>query len=169
MPIARSAISPILVGLLIGVAASDVVRLDSLLAQTDSRVLASDWLRAHFSPEMSVYQTGAFYGHLEYGRSPRFREATLIPGGTFRLNGALMAGLPDLLVVQSSPLMYSTDAPLISEIAERQYKRVADFRAHDPAQTAGHVYDPIDAFYLPLRGFAGVERPGPNVTIYARR
>jgi hypothetical protein len=168
MPTANSTIPPALVGLLIGVAAIDVVRLDLLLQRTDSRVLAAEWLLTHYSPATTVYQTGAFYGHLEYGRSPRFREATF-PGGTFMLNGTPMTSPPDLLVVQSSPLMYSAEAPVISEMAAREYERVAEFRAHDPARTASHVYDPIDAFYLPLRGFDGVERPGPNVTIYARR
>ena len=29
-------------------------------------------------------------------------------------------------------------------------------------------YDQHDAFYLPLIGFGGVVRPGPDVTIYER-
>ena len=30
------------------------------------------------------------------------------------------------------------------------------------------VYDWQDEFYLPLAGFGGIERPGPNLTIYVR-
>jgi hypothetical protein len=29
-----------------------------------------------------------------------------------------------------------------------------------------HVFDPQDAFFVPLAGFEGVERPGPNFAVY---
>jgi hypothetical protein len=32
-----------------------------------------------------------------------------------------------------------------------------------------HVYDQQDAFCLPLAGFSGVGRPGPNLYVYRRR
>jgi hypothetical protein len=31
------------------------------------------------------------------------------------------------------------------------------------------VYDSIDAFFVPMAGFGGVERPGPKITIYRLR
>lgn len=40
-------------------------------------------------------------------------------------------------------------------------------RAHD--QSAGVVYDWQDEFYLPLAGFAAIERPGPNYELYVRK
>ena len=30
------------------------------------------------------------------------------------------------------------------------------------------VYDRQDAFFVPFAGFSGVERPGPNFTLYRR-
>ena len=32
-----------------------------------------------------------------------------------------------------------------------------------------NVYDLQDEFYLPLSGFRGIERPGPNLEVYVRR
>ena len=32
-----------------------------------------------------------------------------------------------------------------------------------------NIYDWQDDFYLPLTGFKGIERPGPNLKIYIRR
>ena len=32
----------------------------------------------------------------------------------------------------------------------------------------GAIYDWQDEFYLPLAGFGGIWRPGPNLTIYVR-
>ena len=34
------------------------------------------------------------------------------------------------------------------------------------ADSGRRRYDPIDAFYLPVSGFAGVERPGPRIAGY---
>ncbi len=48
-------------------------------------------------------------------------------------------------------------------------------RAHDYGTRREYIwsgtpgwYDQHDAFYLPLVGFGGVVRPGPDVTIYQR-
>ena len=146
----------IIAALVMAPAAVDVVRMDRLLARTDNRVLAAAWIEERFPGGASVYQSGAIYGHLQFRDAARFNE---IP----------VAARPDLIVVQASPLFYSADAPQVQATADAQYTRVAEFRAHDPAQAAGNVYDPLDAFYLPLRGFAGVARPGPNITVYRRR
>jgi dolichyl-phosphate-mannose-protein mannosyltransferase len=146
----------------------DVVRLDRLLARTDTRVLAADWIRDHVPAGASLYQSGAIYGHLVVDPAKAYREFGLAgPVGPFTYNGA-PAQLPDLIVYQESPLMYSREVPFVAETARRSYYPAAQFIGYDPAQTSGNVYDPIDAFFLPLRGFKGVERPGPNVTVYRR-
>jgi hypothetical protein len=40
---------------------------------------------------------------------------------------------------------------------------------HAVNMLAPHVYDQQDAFFLPLSGFSGIGRPGPNISIYRRR
>lgn len=47
------------------------------------------------------------------------------------------------------------------------FDEVARFGPGRPGVTA--VYDLFDQFYLPYAGFEGVERPGPEVTIYRNR
>jgi hypothetical protein len=43
----------------------------------------------------------------------------------------------------------------------------APIAVFDPfAPGADPVVEPLDAFYLPLARFAGVERPGPRIEIY---
>jgi hypothetical protein len=86
------------------------------------------------------------------------------------VDGRRLDAPPDLVIVQSSPVTwYTGDSLLAGPVLQQQYVEVAQFRSYDPARTAAHVYDLLDAFYLPLRGFDGVERPGPNITIYRRR
>jgi 4-amino-4-deoxy-L-arabinose transferase-like glycosyltransferase len=50
-----------------------------------------------------------------------------------------------------------------------QVEREAELAWHcDPFTGKGEelVYDPLDAFYVPVSGFGGVERPGPKIRVY---
>jgi 4-amino-4-deoxy-L-arabinose transferase-like glycosyltransferase len=167
---AAHACTTALVVLMIASPAMDVIRLDRLLRQKDSRAVAAEWLVRRFPPGTSLYQTGAFYGHVGYRPPDRYRAATRLPDGGFAVDGRRLDAPPDLVIVQSSPVTwYTGDSLLAGPVLQQQYVEVAQFRSYDPARTAAHVYDLLDAFYLPLRGFDGVERPGPNITIYRRR
>lgn len=73
------------------------------------------------------------------------------------------------VVVHESPdLSYSRlDSSFIAaleQVAERQV-------LFDPLLDAQsrRLYDPIDAFYLPVSGLASIERPGPRIAIYRMR
>jgi hypothetical protein len=70
------------------------------------------------------------------------------------------------VIVQESPLRtYARVDDGMRAILEAHARPVAVF---DPfvSGTAQPVYDPIDAFFVPVAGFAGVERPGPKITIH---
>jgi len=75
---------------------------------------------------------------------------------------------PDVMVLQDSPLGYSSTPDPISQIAARDYSLEQSIHAVDPA-FPGLAYDRDDAFFVPLAGFDGVTRPGPNFSIYVRR
>jgi len=69
------------------------------------------------------------------------------------------------VVVHEHPLAYSQlDSSFVIAL-ESAAERLQLF---DPLQNAQGeaVYDPIDAFYLPVAGFEGIERPGPRIAIY---
>ena len=72
-------------------------------------------------------------------------------------------------MLSESPLWTYASAPKgLRSLAEKEYVLVQEVRATGgPAGSA--VYDLQDAFFLPIAGFAGVERPGPTVQIYRRR
>jgi hypothetical protein len=48
------------------------------------------------------------------------------------------------------------------------YRLSASFHAIDMGRDQ-HWFDMQDGFFIPLAGFAGVERPGPNICIYQRK
>jgi hypothetical protein len=55
---------------------------------------------------------------------------------------------------------------VVTEFLNEDYQFVREFTAYMPRN--GRVYDIQDAFFIPFTGFSGVERPGPNFTLYRR-
>ena len=77
----------------------------------------------------------------------------------------LREGVTWVVVHESPDLEYSrVDSSFIAEL-EQVAQRVVLF---DPLlnDRDQRLYDPIDAFYLPVSGFASIDRPGPKVAIY---
>ena len=140
------------------------VWLDVLLARSDSRVLASEWLTNRIRPEHSVIDVGSRYVALDLSpaqfRRVQFDETT----NSF----APVATNPDWVVLYDSPLFTFTPAPpAIVDLVQRKYALVATVGAtHGTSPFA--IYDLQDAFFLPLSGFWIVERPGPTVYVYRR-
>ncbi len=143
-------------------------RFDRLLSRTDSRVLAADWIMEHAAPHASIYISGSHYGRPDIGRrrqGPEYAFVELAPSG-FQTQSGAKVELPDWIIVQESPLSaYSSVPDPVKDLLPR-YRLVQTFRAVD--LRAPHVYDQQDAFFVPLAGFAGVGRPGPNFSIYQR-
>jgi hypothetical protein len=86
----------------------------------------------------------------------------------FARNGSPTAERPRFVLVHSSPLLFyaCTSEPLRALLARRYVlRRSFEYNRWDPRQ----AFDPQDAFYLPLAGFDGIERPGPNFELYERR
>jgi len=77
--------------------------------------------------------------------------------------------LPDYIIVEESPLEYYS---LISrepiERLRKSYYLLKEFPAID-IKNKTNLFDQQDIFYMPLVGFKGVRRPGPNIYIYARK
>lgn len=140
------------------------LRLDRLLARTDSRVLAAEWLVPRLNPEHTLHDAGGDYVRLELGTAG-FHE--------WRYDAATHAfgagdATPDWIVLYDSPLGdYASVPEALRDLVRERYTL-----AHEVRATSGNtqaVYDRHDAFFLPVSGFDGVERPGPNVQIYFRR
>jgi hypothetical protein len=72
----------------------------------------------------------------------------------------------DVLVTHDHPLPYSTISSRALTRLEPRLRLLAEF---DPFTERGSeaVFERDDAYYVPIHGFAGVERPGPHIRIYA--
>jgi 4-amino-4-deoxy-L-arabinose transferase-like glycosyltransferase len=143
---------------------------DRLLTRTDTRVLAADWIRSHTSPATTVYQSGAGYTHVYLKTPPLNTYPELEWDETrkaFRDEQGVPADAPALIVIPECPLAYCDTPASILDLVAHQYRGLQRFQGYQPG--APLTYDRDDAFFVPLAGFGAVERPGPNVTIFARR
>jgi 4-amino-4-deoxy-L-arabinose transferase-like glycosyltransferase len=136
---------------------------DLLLARTDTRVLAGDWIAPQLKPEDTLYDSGGNYSRLDLQRV-RFHQWEFDPAtGSF---GHPQGNTPDWLVLHESPLqLYATTPPALRQLATDRYELVFTARA-TKGRAASAVYDLQDAFFLPMSDFETAERPGPTIRIY---
>jgi hypothetical protein len=135
---------------------------DRLLARDDSRVLAEHWVMEH-------YPNGALIGEIGRG-STRLHFVPPQPGVPSSYKSLAVdedPGEPDILVVPRSLFDPTVQISAPAMLLKERYVLSHTVRAHD-LTAGGVVYDWQDEFYLPLTGFAAIERPGPNYEIYVK-
>lgn len=142
------------------------VRFDMVLGRTDTRVLASRWLASRVRPGESLYDSGSDYTRVALRRNAVHRWTYDAAASSF---GDPAGRTPDWLVLQESPLpAYASTPPAVKALAQSNYALVHMVRGTGPAGGSA-VYDPLDAFFVPVSGFSSIERPGPDIHIYRRR
>ena len=140
------------------------VAMDRVLARTDTRVLAAEWLAARLRPEDTLHDAGGEYARLNLGRTP-FHEWRYDAAARQFVNAGAM--VPGWLVLYdyAAPLRHYTPTdPALRALAQARYTLAHEVMGM--RDSGGSVFDREDAFFLPIHGFSGVERPGPNVAIY---
>jgi hypothetical protein len=137
--------------------------LDRTLARTDTRVLATRWLEAEVPEGARIAVLGTrFFG---WGAPGIPRGLVLVVPERVRDSGRRAV---DYVITHEHALPWSTpDAALMAAIAPR-LRLLVDF---DPGSGRGGeaLFEDDDAWYVPIAGFAAVERPGPRIRIYAVR
>jgi hypothetical protein len=153
-----------LVGLLAAWPLANCVRFDMLLARPDSRAIAGEWLRTRVRPDDALHEAGGVYAALDLSGIAFHRWSFEPATGSF---GEAGGRTPEWLVFEESPLWtYATVPTELRRLAADHYTLVHNVTA---TNGGGGVYDIQDAFFMPIAGFRGVERPGPTVLIYRRR
>jgi 4-amino-4-deoxy-L-arabinose transferase-like glycosyltransferase len=148
--------------------ASSVIGFNRVLAQVDNRVLAANWVERNVPRGSTLVLSGSQYGQIQLPRGHGLRVWRWDRRQQrFTENGRPVTERPDWIVLQESPLPGSRNQPVVLEWLDEGYRQAAEFVAFAPA-TSVRVYDAQDMFYVPLSGFAGVGRPGPNLRIFMR-
>lgn len=142
--------------------AHSVIRFNRLIARTDSRVLAREWLERHVPPGSTVAQLGTDGGQVLLFQMDA-SEVKYV-----RADLARPGARPDVVIAHSSPLSQNAPGAREVRILSRDYDAVMAVNAVASDERA-NIYDWQDDFFLPLTGFKRIERPGPNLTIHIRR
>ena len=109
-----------------------------------------------------MYHTGEPYGHVYWAPGLALHEWHYDEAsGTFG-DGARV---PQWIILQRSPLIHYSSFPRRSSAS---CAIGTSWCAAFPVTADGsdRLYDQQDAFFLPLDGLAGIERPGPSYEIY---
>jgi hypothetical protein len=166
-PRASVVVSPVLVAIVALPPLVDSAWMDVLLARTDTRVLAGQWLASHVASDQAVYDAGGVYaGAFLLGVHAHVWDAS-----TFVPQSSQFAGsdgrLPDWIVLPESPLVYGSVPPELRRLVADRYVLAKAIDA-TRGSTSSSVYDLQDAFFMPIAGFTPVVRPGPTLAIYTR-
>ena len=148
--------------------AISVVQFDRLISRADNRVVIARWFDDHVPEGQTVMMTGSPYGYVQFTRPREFnawlwdrRRRAFVS----EYERAPAAGRPEWILVQQSPLPSETQESAAAML-ESGYTLVRSFPAVSTDQW--HVYDQQDMYFVPFAGFKGVDRPGPNYTLYKR-
>lgn len=88
--------------------------------------------------------------------------------GRFESKGEPKERLPQYIFTRESPLLEHHGPPqAIAQLLEASYRLKQSFRALDMSRS-DYWFDMQDGFFVPFAGFAGANRPGPNIYIYER-
>ena len=145
-----------------------IVRLNLLLSRADTRVSAGSWMVENIPPSsLLIFPQPLLWtrpdGHYLYPN-----RAVLPPGsGREELRGLLELPFPGekWVITGEHPLAYAGLDPGIREMLERGGGPARSFPAlRDGGR--GAVFDPFDAFFVPLAGFPAVPAPGPEIRFY---
>ena len=134
------------------------LRFDALLTQEDTRVTARRWLDLHATPGDRMLAPDS--------KSARWARPILEDRYVLRgySDDVAAEGWARWVVLPESNTGYAPFAP-DTHATLRKLGRAAV--TIDPfASGAAPVYDPHDAFFVPVAGFGGVRGPGPKLTIY---
>lgn len=149
--------------------AFNLVYHDRLLEKGDSRNLVGNWIRKNIPPSSVV----VFSNPLIFGRPPIFSEYP----NRITLSGKknreelrklvpLLKGMEAYLIVDKHFLLYSSPKPDAIAYLIQNGELFYSFEAFGEKTSCLAVYDPFDAYYVPLASYDGVEVAGPNILIY---
>ncbi|MBN2370406.1 MAG: glycosyltransferase family 39 protein [Vicinamibacteria bacterium] len=153
---------PLVAGLALGLAslgpAYRSALTSRLLAKTDTRQIARDWIKRHVPGGSDIAIHRAFvYGKPELPHGYQYVD---IESGRGLL--ARWALLDD------SPIRYYSPPPPESavEMLNARGRLRERYDPFIPGLAKRAVFDPADAFYLPVSGLSSMRRPGPTIKIY---
>ncbi len=137
------------------------LQLNRLLAQTDTRTLARQWIEAHIAPGGAIAATD---NTTPYGK-PQLYTVRVVPFSNPQI--LKREGVDYVMSDSLAPLAFYSRGPTPIEQSwlDSNAALVLDLNPLRPGAPAP-VFDAADAFYAPLRHITSMIRPGPRIRIW---
>ena len=134
---------------------------DRIAGRTDTRVLATDWMRAHLPSNANVAVLGAtLFTYADPELPPTVHR---VPADV-AVDAYGAAGVTHVVTHEHTIPFSRLDPQQMARLAPH-LRLLAEFTPYTAGPAGG--FEDEDAFYIPFYAFAGVERPGPLVRVYA--
>jgi hypothetical protein len=145
------------------------IAFNSVMARTDTRVVAAEWASAHVRPQESIGQIPPVLIYESFGMTKPANLVTFDVDRKAFVSASGAAVVPDFLFVPTSPLgAYTVNANELAAIANREYVREATIAATHGVEMSSW-FDQQDPFFVPFTTFTMRDRPGPEIQIFRRR
>ena len=144
------------------------IAFDSLITQTDTRLLATEWLDTHAQAADWIAEEAPALLHSNFASPVGLRVARFDGGqGQFvSFQGQVVE--PDWIVLPRAPLSpYMVGATQLLPIASKGYALAKVFVC-GTGDESSKMFDEQDMFVVPYSDFSRRIRPGPDVYIYRR-
>jgi len=145
-----------------------IIRLDRLLSRPDTRLIAGAWMKEHIPREAGV----VFLQPTIFGRPDQFftyphRISLPERAGVNMLRPIISSPEPEkkYAIISEHSLAYSGLNAEMRSLLEEESEEIYTIKGGGEGNQ-DVIYDPFDAFYLPLAGFGGVNLPGPEIRIF---
>jgi 4-amino-4-deoxy-L-arabinose transferase-like glycosyltransferase len=134
---------------------------DRIAAETDTRVLAADWMREHLPAGAVAVVLGAtLFTYADPELPPGVRRADT----ALAVDAYARAGITHVVTHEHQIPFSHLDPKQMAKLAPH-LRLLQEFTPYADGPAGG--FEAEDAFYIPFYDFAGVVRPGPLVRIYA--
>ena len=144
-----------------------LVRTNLLFCRTDTREQLREWMQVNL-PEGAKVGYANPYWHSRPNDLPKkikyvpFEQ--ILDGQVYGTNGLLARWVLGEEHVEKFYVRSIAPGPLA--LLNKQAKVVAIFNPFVAGSPTVPIFDTADAFWMPIGGFDGVERPGPKLTLY---
>ena len=165
--IAAAPLRPVLAASMIALLAAEPamssIAHDRIVARADTRAQALQWMTEHLPPNAVVARLGSTYFPVADPELPPGIRAADLPLWSTDLDAFGVTHV----VTHEHPLPFSRPNPQQLAALEPRLELLATFTPFVDGPVG--EYEELDAYYVPIAHFAGVERPGPIVRIYRWR
>ena len=144
-----------------------LVRTNLLFCRTDTREQLREWMKMNL-PEGAQVGVANPYVHSRPNALPKkisyvpFNQ--ILDGQVYGTNGLTVRWVLDEEHVEKFYVKSIAPEPLA--LLNKEARVVARFNPFVAGSPTVPIFDTADAFWMPIAGFDGVERPGPKLTLY---